>query len=94
MAGNAAKGRPGHFLAWAPAVKDRHLWNGTLQSGIDILLGCLPRCYNQRRVLLVQVNINASCNFVKDVLRGDDVSEMRLKLLSQKSEVYPYTEDD
>ena len=42
----------------------------------------------------VQVNINASCSFAKDVLRGDDVSEMHLKLLSQKSEVYPYTEDD
>ncbi|CAL5219638.1 g1513 [Coccomyxa viridis] len=46
------------------------------------------------RGALEMVNINASCNFVKDVLRGDDVSEMRLKLLSQKSEVYPYTEDD
>ena len=45
-------------------------------------------------LIMVQVNINASCNFVKDILRGDDVSEMRLKLLSQKSEVYPYTEDD
>ena len=52
----------------------------------QICLGSISAC--------VQVNINASCNFVKDVLRGDDVSEMRLKLLSQKSEVYPYTEDD
>ena len=52
-------------------------------------------CYTHRELpLLTQVNINASCHFVKDVLRGDDVSEMRLKLLSQKSEVYPYTEDD
>ena len=52
-------------------------------------------CYTHREIsLLMQVNINASCHFVKDVLRGDDVSEMRLKLLSQKSEVYPYTEDD
>ncbi len=41
-----------------------------------------------------QVNITVSCSFVKDVLRGDDVSELRLKLLSQMHEIYPYREDD
>ena len=70
--------------------------------GFQIQDTCLPaiqvqirwRRFVSQNLHLVQVNINASCNFVKDVLRGDDVSEMRLKLLSQKSEVYPYTEDD
>lgn len=44
--------------------------------------------------MLPQVNINVSCSFVKDVLRGDDVSELRLKLLSQMHETYPYKDDD
>ena len=61
------------------------------QAGEVSIRGVL---HSQSMPLLMQVNINASCHFVKDVLRGDDVSEMRLKLLSQKSEVYPYTEDD
>ncbi|BDA42448.1 Trafficking protein particle complex subunit 3 [Coccomyxa sp. Obi] len=46
------------------------------------------------RGALEMVNINVSCNFVKDVLRGDDVSELRLKLLSQMHETYPYKDDD
>ena len=41
-----------------------------------------------------KVNISVACNFVKDVLRGDDVSELRLKLLSQMHETYPYKDDD
>ena len=41
-----------------------------------------------------QVNINVACQYVKDVLRGDDVSEIRLKLLSQTYEAYPYKDDD
>ncbi|EIE20894.1 TRAPP I complex [Coccomyxa subellipsoidea C-169] len=46
------------------------------------------------RGALEMVNITVSCSFVKDVLRGDDVSELRLKLLSQMHEIYPYREDD
>ena len=44
--------------------------------------------------MAAQVNINVACQFVKDVLRGDDVSEIRLKLLSQTYEAYPYKDDD
>lgn len=42
----------------------------------------------------VQVNINVECTFVKDMLRGDDAYEMRLKYLAQNAEQYPYKEDD
>lgn len=42
----------------------------------------------------LQVNINVECTFVKDVLRGDDTYEMRLKYLAQNAEQYPYKEDD
>jgi hypothetical protein len=44
---------------------------------------------------LVQVNISVECKCIRDVLRGDDVTEFRLKMLSSTAaEVYPYKEDD
>lgn len=33
-------------------------------------------------------------SFVKDMLRGDDVFEIRLKLLRQSPEMYPFKDDD
>lgn len=44
--------------------------------------------------MCLQVKINVECSFVKDVLRGDDISELRLKLLSTGPESYPYQDDD
>ena len=41
-----------------------------------------------------QVSINTECSFVRDVLRGSDVSELRLKLLSLNKEDYPFKDDD
>lgn len=43
---------------------------------------------------IVQVNINVECKFVKDMLQGDDVYEMRLKCLRQNAESYPYKDED
>jgi len=42
----------------------------------------------------LQVKINVECRFVRDVLRGDDVTEMRVKLISAPPETYPYQDDD
>ena len=44
--------------------------------------------------MCVQVNINVECTFVKDMLQGDDAYEMRLKLISQNAEAYPFRDDD
>ena len=44
--------------------------------------------------MMVQVKISVDCRFVRDVLRGDDVTEMRLKLISSSPETYPYQDDD
>ena len=41
-----------------------------------------------------QVNLTVSCTLAKDVLRGDDVSELRLRLLSASPETYPFKDDD
>lgn len=41
-----------------------------------------------------QVNINVACSFVKDVLRGDESYELRLRLISQNAESYPFKDDD
>lgn len=40
------------------------------------------------------MNVAAECTFVKDMLRGDDVYEMRLKLQSASPEAYPFRDDD
>ena len=44
--------------------------------------------------LVLQVNLNVSCNFVQDVLWDDPVSELRLKLISTGAENYPFKDDD
>lgn len=46
------------------------------------------------RAFVLQVNMNVACHFVRDVLWGDEVSEIRLKLLSQAPENYPFKDDD
>ncbi|GAB4815290.1 hypothetical protein N2152v2_002336 [Parachlorella kessleri] len=46
------------------------------------------------RGALEMVNIDVECTFVKDMLRGDDVYEMRLKLQSSSPEAYPFRDDD
>lgn len=46
------------------------------------------------RGALEMVNMNVACHFVRDVLWGDEVSEIRLKLLSQAPENYPFKDDD
>lgn len=38
--------------------------------------------------------MDVECAFVRDVLRGDDVYEIRLKLLSSSTEAYPFKDDD
>jgi len=37
--------------------------------------------------------MDVECTFVRDVLQGDDVYEMRLKLLSSSPETYPFKDD-
>lgn len=44
--------------------------------------------------LSVQVSMRTEVKFVKDMLRGDDVFEIRLKLLEQMPEEYPYKNDE
>ncbi|EFN52425.1 hypothetical protein CHLNCDRAFT_138928 [Chlorella variabilis] len=46
------------------------------------------------RGALEMVNMDVECAFVRDVLRGDDVYEIRLKLLSSSTEAYPFKDDD
>lgn len=46
------------------------------------------------RGALEMVNINVECSFARDVLRGDDAYELRLRLISQSSEQYPFKDDD
>ncbi|BBN04638.1 trafficking protein particle complex subunit 3 [Marchantia polymorpha subsp. ruderalis] len=46
------------------------------------------------RGALEMVSMRTEVKFVKDILRGDDAYEMRLKLLEQVPEEYPYKDDD
>ena len=54
----------------------------------------LPSVICIKAVGCMQVSINTECSFVRDVLRGSDVSELRLKLLSLNKEEYPFKDDD
>ncbi len=40
------------------------------------------------------MNIGAECTFVKDMLKGDDCYELRLKLVEMREEKYPLKEED
>ncbi|KAK9835170.1 hypothetical protein WJX81_003039 [Elliptochloris bilobata] len=64
-----------------------------LPEGCQNLVYCNVLC-GVIRGALEQVSINTECSFVRDVLRGSDVSELRLKLLSLNKEEYPFKDDD
>lgn len=42
----------------------------------------------------LQVNIRVECTIAKDTLKGDDATELHLKLLSHGAESYPFKDDD
>lgn len=44
--------------------------------------------------LSMQVNIKVECSIAKDSLKGQDSTELYLKLLSQETESYPFRDDD
>lgn len=46
------------------------------------------------RGALEMVNMTVECSFVRDALRGDDTTEMRLKLVTAGAEQYPFKDDD
>lgn len=46
------------------------------------------------RGALEQVSMRTEVKFVRDLLRGDDAYEIRLKLVEQVPEEYPYKDDD
>lgn len=46
------------------------------------------------RGALEMVNMEVECSFVKDALRGDDATEIRLKLIAAQPESYPFKDDD
>lgn len=46
------------------------------------------------RGALEMINMSVECEFVRDVLNGDDTTEIRLKLLAAPTELYPFRDDD
>lgn len=46
------------------------------------------------RGALEQVSLRVDVHFVKDVLKGDDAYEIRLKLIEHMAEEYPYKDTD
>ncbi len=45
-------------------------------------------------IVWYQVNIRVECTIAKDTLKGDDATELHLKLLSHGAESYPFKDDD
>mmetsp|Transcript_26545 Transcript_26545/g.32177 ORF Transcript_26545/g.32177 Transcript_26545/m.32177 type:complete len:191 (+) Transcript_26545:343-915(+) len=46
------------------------------------------------RGALEMVNMKVECSFVRDALRGDDVFEIRMKLLEMVNDEYPFKDDE
>lgn len=46
------------------------------------------------RGALEMVNVHVECEFVQDTLHGDETTEIRLKLISEGTEQYPFKDDD
>jgi len=42
----------------------------------------------------MQVNMDVDARFVQDMLRGDEVYEIRLKLKEHRTEAFPFKDDD
>lgn len=63
-----------------------------------------PSLLPQRRALFMhppptqttalQVNMDVDARFVQDMLRGDEVYEIRLRLKEHKAEAFPFKDDD
>ena len=41
-----------------------------------------------------QVNMDVEARFVQDMLRGDEVYEIRLRLKEHRAEAFPFKDDD
>lgn len=61
---------------------------------LDTLDGASILLLESTNAVSVQVSMRTEVKFVKDMLRGDDVFEIRLKLLEQMPEEYPYKNDE
>jgi len=46
------------------------------------------------RGALEMVNVHVVCEFVQDTLHGDETTEIRLKLVSEDTEQYPFKDDE
>lgn len=46
------------------------------------------------RGALEMVNMDVECRFVQDMLKGDDVYEMRIRIKEHRDEKYPFKDDD
>ncbi|KAK9867426.1 hypothetical protein WJX84_008847 [Apatococcus fuscideae] len=64
-----------------------------LPEGCSKLKYCNVLC-GVIRGALEMVNLQVECDFVKDTLRGDELNEIRLKLVSEGTEAYPFKDDD
>lgn len=64
-----------------------------LPEGCQNLTYCNVLC-GVIRGALEMVKMKVQCTYVKDVLKGDDVSEIRLKLLRHEAEVCPINDAD
>lgn len=70
---------------------------GVIRGALEMVRICSPtlcRFGLHFTHLNLQVNIRVECTVAKDTLKGDDATELHLKLLSQEAESYPFKDDD
>lgn len=85
---------------WSPDSREVSLLldDHPLADFVELPRTCEGLVYGQMlcgaiRGAMEQVNLRVEVRFVRDMLRGDDAYEIRLKLLEQTQEVYPYKDD-
>nr|CAB3458766.1 unnamed protein product [Digitaria exilis] len=56
----------------------------------------VSRCvdFKETADVIAKVSMKTEVTWVRDMLRGDDAYEMRVKLIKQVPEEYPYKDDD
>ncbi|CAD6261855.1 unnamed protein product [Miscanthus lutarioriparius] len=79
-----------------------NLLSGVIRGGIgnvilsNVVLKLFQNAYSQLPETLTvnMVSMKTEVTWVRDMLRGDDAYEMRVKLIKQIPEEYPYKDDD
>ncbi|KAG6387401.1 hypothetical protein SASPL_152588 [Salvia splendens] len=75
-----------------------NILSGVVRGALEMLRVALPEVFKQLRLIrakeVEEVSMKTEVTWLRDMLRGDDVFELQVKLLKQVPEEYPYKDDE